>query len=109
MEVDGESLEVELLKSFEFNSDRKRMSVIIKQNGVVGILFLLYKIKIYVKGADSIIKSRLSSRHQPFLSTANDRLDFFSKKGLRTLCLAMKVLTEDEYVEFDRKLNNCLG
>jgi magnesium-transporting ATPase (P-type) len=43
---------VELLRSFEFNSDRKRMSVIIRDNGII---------KVYVKGADSIIKSRLST------------------------------------------------
>jgi magnesium-transporting ATPase (P-type) len=36
LEVDGMAVEVELLKSFEFNSDRKRMSVIIRQEGIVG-------------------------------------------------------------------------
>ena len=41
----------ELLRSFEFNSDRKRMSVIVRHNGVI---------KVYVKGADSIIIDRLS-------------------------------------------------
>ena len=40
---------------FEFDSDRKRMSVIVrdKRDG---------KIKMFIKGADSIIKSRLSSK-----------------------------------------------
>jgi len=40
---------------FEFNSDRKRMSVIIKHNGLI---------KMYIKGADSIIKDRLH-KHKP--------------------------------------------
>jgi magnesium-transporting ATPase (P-type) len=38
--------------SFEFNSDRKRMSVIVQEGDVY---------KLYIKGADSIIKSRLST------------------------------------------------
>ena len=43
----------ELYHLFEFNSDRKRMSVIVKdpRDG---------KIKMYVKGADNIIKERLA-------------------------------------------------
>lgn len=64
----------------------------------------------YVKGADSIIKARLSNKvPQPYLEGINDRLDFFAKKGLRTLCLGLRVLTQEEYDEFDRKLNECLG
>lgn len=53
MEIDvlGVKEKVELLFSFEFNSDRKRMSVIIKHKGVI---------KLYTKGADAIIKERLA-------------------------------------------------
>ncbi len=40
-----------MLKSFEFDSDRKRMSVIIRDGGII---------KLFIKGADSIIKSRLA-------------------------------------------------
>lgn len=77
------------------------MSVIVRHDGVL---------KLYVKGADSIIKERLStSQPQPFLKAVDDKLDFFSKKGLRTLCLGMKVLTEMEYSRFNSELNDCLG
>jgi magnesium-transporting ATPase (P-type) len=70
------------------------MSVIVRHDGVI---------KMYVKGADSIIISRLSKQQpQPFLKPIQDRLDFFAKKGLRTLCLGLKVLREDEYQEFNR-------
>ena len=53
MEIDvlGVIEKVELLFSFEFNSDRKRMSVIIRHKGVI---------KLYTKGADAIIKERLA-------------------------------------------------
>lgn len=52
MEIDvfGVKEKIELLYSFEFNSDRKRMSVIVRHNGII---------KLYSKGADAIIKNRL--------------------------------------------------
>lgn len=43
---------VELLNSFEFDSNRKRMSVIIKDPEDK-------LIKLFIKGADNIIKARL--------------------------------------------------
>lgn len=46
----GRAKKVQLLKSFEFDSTRKRMSVIINDNGVI---------KLFIKGADNIIKNRL--------------------------------------------------
>ena len=45
---------------FEFDSDRKRMSVIIKDTDG--------KYKLFIKGADNIIKGRLNNKiTQPFL------------------------------------------
>lgn len=41
-----------MLEVFPFNSDRKRMSVVIKSGGMI---------KLYMKGADSIVKGRLAS------------------------------------------------
>ena len=46
----GKDKKVKLLRSFEFDSTRKRMSVIINDNGII---------KLYIKGADNIIKDRL--------------------------------------------------
>ena len=42
----------QVYRKMEFNSDRKRMSVVLKDNSDG-------KIKLLTKGADSIIKSRL--------------------------------------------------
>jgi magnesium-transporting ATPase (P-type) len=53
IEVLGNKTEVELLHLFPFDSDRKRMTVIVKING---------EYKMYCKGADSIIYSRLSEK-----------------------------------------------
>ena len=41
------NIEVLLLKQFEFDSTRKRMTSIIRQNGII---------KLYIKGADNVIK-----------------------------------------------------
>ncbi|KAL4496106.1 hypothetical protein ABPG72_015528 [Tetrahymena utriculariae] len=95
LEVQGEKVQLELLKLFEFNSDRKRMSVVVRHNGLI---------KMYIKGADNKIKERLNSQiEQPFLHEIQEKIDEFSKKGLRTLLVAMKILEENEYKELDAK------
>ncbi len=91
----------EVLHYFEFDSDRKRASIVIRAEGCVLLL---------TKGADSIIKARLSkTREQPFLDHINQELEFFSAKGLRTLCLAMRVLSENDYNEYANKIQACIG
>jgi len=49
-------------------------------------------IKIYTKGADNIIKQRLAKDN--FLNL-DDELNRFSIIGLRTLLIAMRVISED--------------
>lgn len=88
--------EVEVLQSFEFDSNRKRMSVIIKDNGIL---------KLYMKGADSKIKERLDTNvKQPFLKSIEEKIDVLSKIGLRVLCFAVRVLTVEEYEEFSKNM-----
>lgn len=59
IKVFGKEKRVELLHSFEFDSDRKRMSVIIRDGNLI---------KMYIKGADSAIKARLNTNvAQPYL------------------------------------------
>ncbi|CAD8148969.1 unnamed protein product [Paramecium pentaurelia] len=91
--IRGKQKKVELLSQFEFDSNRKRMSVIIKDNGIY---------KLYIKGADSIIKARLKP-DQPFLEFIQNKLSEFSTIGLRTLLMAMKILSEQEYLAFERQ------
>ena len=83
----------------EFNSDRKRMSIILKdpKDG-------LYKL--YCKGADSVIKERLSHKllNQEELDSTDSFVRRASLKGLRSLLFAMKVLDKEEVKQF---LNDC--
>uniref|UniRef100_A0A8C9Y4W8 Phospholipid-transporting ATPase n=1 Tax=Sander lucioperca TaxID=283035 RepID=A0A8C9Y4W8_SANLU len=78
----------EMLALLDFNSDRKRMSIILK--------FPDGRIRLYCKGADTVIYERLSpkSRHKETTQTA---LDIFANATLRTLCLCYKDISADEY------------
>lgn len=85
----------EVLNVLEFNSDRKRMSVIVRcPDG---------KIKIYVKGADTVINRRLSRSGQEFKAKTLHDLEDFASQGLRTLCCAYGVIKEDDYVTWNEK------
>ena len=88
--------EVELLQLIEFSSDRKRETVIVKDRGII---------KLYCKGADSIIKARTSpNTPQKILKQGEYYVDKFSKHGYRTLFVAMKVLSQSEYDAFAREV-----
>lgn len=95
--VQGEDKEFEVLNTLEFNSSRKRMSAIIRMPDT-GKIFL------FCKGADSIIYSRLRLGEQADLrrSTA-EHLEIFAREGLRTLCVAQRELSEDEYRDWSKK------
>ena len=75
----GKSLRTfELFRRIEFSSDRKRMSILVKDpdDG---------KIKLYVKGADSIIMDRLNKnalRKDPYAQELLDETkDFVDKEA----------------------------
>ena len=88
-----------VFRKMEFNSDRKRMSILVKdpEDG---------KIKLFTKGADSIIKERLdSSQINPtVMASTEDFLTKASVKGLRTLLMAMKVIDEKEFASFNKEV-----
>ncbi|OXB70903.1 UNVERIFIED_CONTAM: hypothetical protein H355_005485, partial [Colinus virginianus] len=84
----------QVLAMLDFNSDRKRMSVLVRDpQGTI---------RLYTKGADTVILERLRGRgpNQDFTERA---LDCFAEETLRTLCLASKELSEAEYEEWGRR------
>ncbi|KAJ6614318.1 phospholipid-translocating P-type ATPase [Mycena sp. CBHHK59/15] len=82
----------QLLNILEFNSARKRMSVVVKQlGGEDERLFLL------TKGADNVIFERLKAGGDELKAVTETHLTDFANSGLRTLTLAYKVIQEDEY------------
>lgn len=87
----------EVLNLIEFTSDRKRMSIIIRDAGVI---------KLYMKGADSEIKPRLSrNSREDFWEASSNYVEMFSAKGFRTLLLGMKIIDEKSYEEWSKKLS----
>ncbi|KAK5664228.1 hypothetical protein OQA88_444 [Cercophora sp. LCS_1] len=91
IEVDGKQLEYELLAVCEFNSTRKRMSTIYRcPDG---------KVRIYCKGADTVILERLNDSN-PHVDVTLRHLEEYASEGLRTLCLAMREVPEHEFQEW---------
>ena len=93
IEVNGEEYEYELLAVLEFNSTRKRMSTIFRcPDG---------KIRVYCKGADTVILERLGSDN-PIVDVTLQHLEEYATEGLRTLCLAMREVPEQEFREWNQ-------
>jgi phospholipid-translocating ATPase len=96
LNVQGEERSYKVLNTLEFNSTRKRMSAIIRMPD--------NKIILFCKGADSIIYSRLKRGEQSELRrTTAEHLEMFAREGLRTLCIAQKVLGEEEYQKWNQE------
>ncbi|KAM8733509.1 phospholipid-transporting ATPase IA isoform 3-T3 [Acanthopagrus schlegelii] len=88
MEMLGTEEKYELLHVLEFTSARKRMSVIMRTPSG--------KIRLYCKGADTVIYDRLadSSRYKEITLK---HLEQFATEGLRTLCFAVADVSESSY------------
>ncbi|XP_043091536.1 phospholipid-transporting ATPase IH isoform X3 [Puntigrus tetrazona] len=85
----------ELLEVLNFDSVRRRMSVIVRSTSGEYYLFC--------KGADSSIFPRVVSGK---VEQVRARVEHNAVEGLRTLCVAYKKLTHEEYEETCRLLNS---
>ena len=97
----NKNINYEKLQIIEFSSDRKRETIILKNPEG--------KIILYSKGADSIIEQRLSQNSsKEILQQCKYYVDKFSALGLRTLFIAMKILSEKEYKTFFNEFNEAM-
>eukprot|EP00606_Chrysophyceae_sp_TOSAG23-5_P000379 GSChrysophyteH2.ASY1.ANO1.183.1 assembled CDS len=94
-ESGGEVEELELLESIEFSSKRKRMSVIVRETDG--------KIRLYIKGADTVINERLRKGQASIVESTNRDMASFSDEGLRCLLVGYAELTEDHYTKWHKK------
>uniref|UniRef100_A0A6Q2Y5G8 Phospholipid-transporting ATPase n=1 Tax=Esox lucius TaxID=8010 RepID=A0A6Q2Y5G8_ESOLU len=85
----------ELLEVLTFDSVRRRMSVIVRSSG--GELYL------FCKGADSSIFPRVISGK---VAQVKARVEHNAVEGLRTLCVAYRKLSVDQYEETCHLLNS---
>ncbi|XP_024528142.1 probable phospholipid-transporting ATPase IA [Selaginella moellendorffii] len=78
-----------VLAVLEFTSDRKRMSIICKDSSG--------RIKLFCKGADTVVMKRLSKNQDASIETTVEHLEKFACSGYRTLCIAQRELDHSEY------------
>ncbi|KAI4463660.1 putative phospholipid-transporting atpase [Holotrichia oblita] len=97
----GKLQQYQVLNVIEFTSARKRMSVVIRDPQG--------KIKLYCKGADTVIYERLSNRDQRYKEMLLNHLELFATEGLRTLCCAYAELNETFYEHWQEiyRLSTC--
>ncbi|KAK3564853.1 hypothetical protein QTP86_029902, partial [Hemibagrus guttatus] len=87
----GQEEQYELLNVLEFTSARKRMSVIMRTPSG--------KIRLYCKGADTVIYDRLTDNSR-FKDITLKHLEQFATEGLRTLCFAVADISESLYQQW---------
>jgi phospholipid-transporting ATPase len=92
IEMNGKGYNYELLHVLEFNSTRKRMSVILKYED---------EIILYTKGADSIILDRTDRKATKFIPETVRNLADYGTIGLRTLLLAERVIPSGEFKKWN--------
>ncbi|XP_031949402.1 phospholipid-transporting ATPase ID isoform X4 [Corvus moneduloides] len=93
----GQAITYQLLAILDFNNIRKRMSVIVRSPEG--------KIRLYCKGADTILLERLHPVNQDLTSITTDHLNEYAGEGLRTLVLAYKDLEESYYKDWSERLH----
>mmetsp|Transcript_1537 Transcript_1537/g.1340 ORF Transcript_1537/g.1340 Transcript_1537/m.1340 type:complete len:134 (-) Transcript_1537:2010-2411(-) len=79
-----------LLHVLEFNSDRKRMSVILEHQG---------RYFVYCKGADNIVLKR-TNQNNNYITPTNQNLSSMANEGLRTLVYSYKEIQASAYTEW---------
>lgn len=101
-------LQFKVLNILPFDSTRKKMSVILRNPNT-------NKIVLYCKGSDTAIMDSLAktddSEMKNMIDITNKQLGSYSRKGLRTLCMSKRIISEEEYNkwnEFHKKAEQSL-
>ncbi|KAG1671350.1 hypothetical protein FOA52_002960 [Chlamydomonas sp. UWO 241] len=93
-----EDVEYTVLNVLEFNSTRKRMSVIVRDSK--GTVYL------FCKGADTVIYERLKAgdaQNERLKEPTMRHMEEYGSAGLRTLCLSYSILEPAMYDEWQLK------
>uniref|UniRef100_A0A8I3W7H5 Phospholipid-transporting ATPase n=1 Tax=Callithrix jacchus TaxID=9483 RepID=A0A8I3W7H5_CALJA len=94
----GTPVTYQLLAILDFNNTRKRMSVIVQNPEG--------QIKLYSKGADTILFEKLHPSNEDLLSLTSDHLSEFAGEGLRTLAIAYRDLDDKYFKEWHKMLED---
>ncbi|KAF5305095.1 hypothetical protein FQA39_LY09357 [Lamprigera yunnana] len=90
---DGKFLNYSILLVFPFTSETKRMGVIVKDIQSGEIVF-------YLKGADVVMSAIVQ-----YTDWLDEECGNMARDGLRTLVVARKVLSEEQYNDFESRYN----
>ncbi|XP_063921880.1 probable phospholipid-transporting ATPase IIB isoform X1 [Zophobas morio] len=90
---DGRLYNYNILQIFPFTSETKRMGVIMKDLQTGEIVF-------YLKGADVVMSPIVQ-----YTDWLDEEVGNMARDGLRTLVVARKLLTEEQYVDFESRYN----
>ncbi len=82
----------QILQTFPFTSETKRMGIIIRDEQTNEIIF-------YLKGADIVMQSIVQ-----YNDWLQEECSNMAREGLRTLVVAKKHLTTEQYQEFEQRL-----
>eukprot|EP01026_Neomeris_dumetosa_P071035 TRINITY_DN7145_c1_g1_i1.p1 TRINITY_DN7145_c1_g1~~TRINITY_DN7145_c1_g1_i1.p1 ORF type:complete len:1115 (-),score=152.45 TRINITY_DN7145_c1_g1_i1:270-3410(-) len=94
IEYHGKQYAYEVLAVIEFSSDRKRMSILYRSPQG--------KIRLYTKGADSVIQSLLA-KNTSYQDITKRHLQMMSEEGYRTLSVAYRDISNEEYTIWSQK------
>uniref|UniRef100_A0A336LPY0 Phospholipid-transporting ATPase n=1 Tax=Culicoides sonorensis TaxID=179676 RepID=A0A336LPY0_CULSO len=87
------------LQVLEFTSDRKRMSVVVQDKN--------RQLWLYSKGAEShVLPLCNGTKNKNLIQVTQTHVDDFAKEGLRTLAVARKKLSKEEYQQFNKEIIN---
>ncbi|XP_017572271.1 phospholipid-transporting ATPase IC [Pygocentrus nattereri] len=85
-----------LLALLDFSSKRRRMSVLVRTPEG--------ELKLYCKGADIVILERLR-KDSPHQESTEQALEVFAQNCLRTLCVAVRRVSEAQWTEWSHTLS----
>ncbi|KAL3879263.1 hypothetical protein ACJMK2_031565 [Sinanodonta woodiana] len=102
--ADGE-VELRVLQVLQFDSTRKRMSILVRHPRSEEII-------LYTKGADSAVLSVLHKRYKSdkelmqVVQQTEEYINEYAMQGLRTLCMGKKTMRKEEYNLWNKKYKN---
>ncbi|CAH0481935.1 unnamed protein product [Peronospora belbahrii] len=114
---DGAVDEYDILEVFEFDSNRKRMSVIVQRQKRDDELRLMSEgeeddVLLLTKGADSMLFPRLdsmSANNEQIRESTEKHLEAFAQDGLRTLVICAKRINPPVWKQFYAKYRQACG
>ncbi|XP_044218803.1 phospholipid-transporting ATPase VB [Thunnus albacares] len=106
----GQNLVFEVLDTLTFDSNRKRMSVLVRHP-------ITKEYVLYTKGADYAIMEllgtpyaeHLSGNQKNMVADTQHHLDYYAKDGLRTLCFTKKVVSDKAYESWSANRQRALA